>query len=53
MLANSTEANYGPTRNSDDNYDSDDDDDGDGDGDGDCHFYISDKITMEKRSEKW
>jgi hypothetical protein len=44
-LANSTEANYGQTRDNDDNYDSDDDD-------GDCHFYISDKITMEKRFEK-
>jgi hypothetical protein len=47
MLANSTEANYGQTRNNDYNYDSDD-----GDGDGDCHFYISDKTAKEKICEK-
>jgi hypothetical protein len=47
MLANSTEANYGQTRNNNDNYDSVDDED-----DGDCHFYISDKIAIEKKFEK-
>ena len=39
----------GKLRNNDDNYDSDDDGGG---GDGDCHFYISDKFTVEKTFAK-
>jgi len=46
VFPNNTAANYGQTRNNDDNYG---DDDG---GDGDCHCYISDRITMEKTFEK-